>query len=122
MKLAQQAGLVRLGQVAIGGTKPHASASKHRAMSYGRMVREEERLRDEIACYFEEAETTDQPEDELHGAKRGDELPDHLKTEAQRLEAIREAMAQLEEEARQEAEAEQEKRREEATRPDRGGR
>jgi transposase len=120
VKLAQQAGLVKLGQVAIDGTKLQASASKHRAMSYGRMVKEEERLRDEIARYFEEVETTDQAEDERYGAKRGDELPDHLKTEAQRLEAIREAMARLEEEARQKANAEQEKRREKANREGRG--
>ena len=120
VKLAQQAGLVKLGQVAIDGTKLQASASKHRAMSYGRMVKEELRLRDEIARYFEEVETTDQAEDELYGAKRGDELPDHLKTEAQRLEAIRDAMARLEEEARQKANAEQEKRREKASKEGRG--
>jgi len=120
VKLAQQAGLVKLGQVAIDGTKLQASASKHRAMSYGRMVKEEQRLRDEIARYFEEVETTDQAEDERYGAKRGDELPDHLKTEAQRLEAIREAMARLEEEARQKAKAEQEKRREKANKEGHG--
>jgi len=120
VKLAQQAGLVKLGQVAIDGTKLQASASKHRAMSYGRMVKEEQRLRGEIARYFEEVETTDQAEDERYGAKRGDELPDHLKTEAQRLEAIREAMARLEEEARQKAKVEQEKRREKANKEGRG--
>ena len=114
VKLAQQAGLVKLGQVAIDGTKLKANASKHRAMSYARMEKEEKRLREEIARYFEEVETTDRAEDERYGAKRGDELPDHLKTEAQRLEVIRSAMAELEEEARRKAEAEQQERRERA--------
>jgi transposase len=114
VKLAQQAGLVKLGQVAIDGTKLKANASKHRAMSYARMEKEEKRLCEQIARYFEEVETADRAEDERYGAKRGDELPDHLKTEAQRLEVIRNAMAELEEEARRKAEAEQEERREKA--------
>jgi transposase len=115
VKLAQQAGLVKLGQVAIDGTKLKANASKHRAMSYARMEKEEKRLREEIARYFEEVETTDQEEDKRYGAKRGDELPDHLKTEAQRLEVIRNAMAELEEEARRKVEAQQQERREKAS-------
>lgn len=114
VKLAQQAGLVKLGQVAIDGTKLKANASKHRAMSYARMEKEEKRLREEIARYFEEVETTDREEDKRYGAKRGDELPDHLKTETQRLEVIRNAMAELEEEARRKAEAQQQERREKA--------
>jgi transposase len=114
VRLAQRAGLVKLGQVAIDGTKIKANASKHRAMSYARMEKEEKRLREEIARYFEEVEATDHGEDESCGAKRGDELPEHLKTEARRLEAIRAAMAKLEEEARRKEQAEQEKRRQDA--------
>jgi len=114
VRLAQQAELVKLGQVAIDGTKLKANASKHRAMSYGRMEKEEKRLREEIRQYFEEVEATDQAEQERYGMKRGDELPGHLKTEKQRLDVIREAMAQLEEQARQKAAAEQQKRREKA--------
>jgi len=114
VRLAQQAGMVKLGQVAIDGTKLKANASKHKAMSYARMEKEEKRLREEIRQYFEDVETTDQAEDERYGMKRGDELPDHLKTEEQRLEVIRQAMAQLEEQARQKAAAEQQKRREKA--------
>ena len=114
VRLAQQAGMVKLGQVAIDGTKLKANASKHKAMSYGRMEKEEKRLREEIRQYFEEVEATDQAEQERYGMKRGDELPDHLKTEQQRLEVIRQAMAQLEEEARRKARAEQQKRREKA--------
>ena len=114
VRLAQQAELVKLGQVAIDGTKLKANASKHKAMSYGRMEKEEKRLREEIRQYFEEVEATDQAEQERYGMKRGDELPGHLKTEKQRLDVIREAMAQLEEQARQKAAAEQQKRREKA--------
>jgi len=114
VKLAQRAGLVKLGQVAIDGTKVKANASKHRAMSYQRMEKEERRLREEITRYFSEVETTDCAEDEAYGAKRGDELPDHLKTEGQRLAAIEEAMAALEAEAKEKAAGEQEKRRKEA--------
>jgi len=114
IRLAQQAGMVKLGQVAIDGTKLKANASKHKAMSYTRMEKEKKRLREEIRQYFEAVETTDQAEDERYGMKRGDELPDHLKTEEQRLEVIRQAMAQLEEQARQKAAAAQQKRRERA--------
>jgi len=115
VKLAQRADMVKLGQVAIDGTKLKANASKHKAMSYARMEKEERRLCEEIRCYFEEVETTDRAEDEKYGAKRGDELPDHLKTEKERLEVIRNAMAELEEEARQKAAAVQQKRREKAS-------
>jgi len=116
VRLAQQAGMVKLGQVAIDGTKLKANASKHKAMSYGRMEKEEKRLREEIRQYFEAVETTDQAEDQRYGMKRGDELPEHLKTEEQRLEVIRQAMARLEKQARQKAAAEQQKRREKAER------
>lgn len=119
VRLAQQAKLVKLGQVAIDGTKLKANASKHKAMSYRRMEKEEKRLREEIRQYFEDVEATDQEEQERYGMKRGDELPEHLKTEGQRLEVIRQAMAELEEEARRKAAAEQEKRREKAAKEDR---
>ena len=115
VRLAQQAKLVKLGQVAIDGTKLKANASKHKAMSYRRMEKEEKRLREEIRQYSEDVEATDQEEQERYGMKRGDELPDHLKTEEQRLKVIRQAMAELEEEARRKAAAEQEKRREKAS-------
>ena len=114
VKLAQRAKLVKLGQVAIDGTKLKANASKHKAMSYTRMEKEEKRLGEEIRSYFEEVETTDRSEDERYGSKRGDELPEHLKTEKERLDVIRKAMAQLEEEARRKAAAKQQKRQEKA--------
>lgn len=114
VKLAQRAKLVKLGQVAIDGTKLKANASKHKAMSYARMEKEEKRLGEEIRRYFEEVETTDRSEDERYGSKRGDELPEHLKTEKKRLDVIRKAMAQLEEEARQKAAAKQQKHQQKA--------
>jgi len=114
VKLAQRAKMVKLGQVAIDGTKLKANASKHKAMSYARMKKEEKRLREEIRRYFEEVETTDREEDEKYGAKRGNELPEHLKTEQDRLRVIQGAMAQLEAEARQKAGAKQQKRRKKA--------
>jgi len=119
VRLAQQAGMVKLGQVAIDGTKLKANASKHKAMSYARMEKEEKRVREEIRQYFEDVETTDQAEDERYGMKRGDELPDHLKTEKQRLEAIREAKQALEAQAREKAAAEQQKCREKAAKQER---
>ncbi len=109
--LAMRAGLVKLGQVAIDGTKIKAHASKHAAMSYGRMAKEEERLRQEIGRYFHEAEATDQEEDERRGRGGSEELPNHLRTAQRRLQAIQEAKRSLEEEARERARAEQEERR-----------
>jgi len=119
VKLAQRAKLVKLGQVAIDGTKLKANASKHKAMSYARMEKEEKRLGEEIRSYFEEVETTDRSEDERYGSKRGDELLEHLKTEKKRLDVIHKAMAQLEEEAQQKAAAKQQKRQEKANKESR---
>lgn len=114
--LAQRAGLVKLGQVALDGTKIKAYASKHAAMSYARMQEEEQRLREEFERYLAEVDAADQEEDRRFGPRRGDELPEHLNTVAKRREAIRRAMAELEAEARQKAEAEQARRRAEAER------
>jgi Sec-independent protein translocase protein TatA len=114
VQLAQAAGLVKLGQVAIDGTKIKAYASKHAAMSYGRMKVEEERLRREVERYFHEAETTDQEEGGRHGRGGSEELPERLRTAQRRLQAIREAKRALEEEARERARAEQVERRRQA--------
>ncbi len=114
VQLAQAAGLVKLGQVAIDGTKIKAHASRHAAMSYGRMKMEEERLRGEIERYFQEAEASDQEEQGTYGPGRPEELPERLRTAQRRLQAIQEAKRALEEEARAPAQAEQEERRQEA--------
>jgi len=114
VKLAQRAGLVKLGHVSLDGTKIKAYASKHSAMSYGRMKQEEERLRREIDEILDLMEKTDRAEDKKYGHRRGDELPAELATRQKRLEAIRRAREELEAEARARAAKEQARRREEA--------
>ena len=99
--LARASGLVGLGRVSVDGTKVRANASKRKAMSYGRMVKEELRLKAEIEALVGRAEAVDEAEDERFGEEaRGDELPDELKRREDRLAAIREAKARLEAEQR----------------------
>lgn len=100
--LCVEARLVKLGHVAIDGSKLRANASKHKAMSYGRMKDEEERLRKEVERWFDEAERIDREEDELYGKDNsGYQLPEGLRTRKGRLKAIREAKKRLEERARE---------------------
>lgn len=106
LKLAEKAGLVTLGHVALDGTKIKANASKHKAMSYERMKKREAELKAEVDRWLEAAEAADAQEDKLYGDKRGDELPDWVADKAQRLAKIREAKAALEAEAKAAAEAE----------------
>jgi transposase len=105
LKLCNRAGLVRLGHVALDGTKVKANASKHKAMSYKRMRETEVRLREEVATWFQRAEAEDQSEDAEYGDRRGDELPDWVADKLERLAKIEEAKAALEAEARDEAAA-----------------
>jgi len=105
LKLCGRAGLVRLGHVALDGTKVKANASKHKAMSYKRMRETGARLRDEVASWFQRADAEDTTEDAQHGDRRGDEMPDWVANKMERLAKIEEAKAALEEEARQEAAA-----------------
>ncbi len=100
LRLCQRAGLVKLGHVALDGTKIKANASKHKAMSYGRMKKAEEKLREEIAELLAKAEAVDAAEDSRYGKeRRGDELPEELRRRETRLQKIREAKAALEAEA-----------------------
>lgn len=102
VQIAGEAGLVSLGTVAVDGTKMRANASKHKAMSYGRMREEECRLSDEIAAMCEQARQVDEAEDARFGADWwGDELPEELAHRQGRLEKIRSAKARLEAEQRQ---------------------
>jgi transposase len=89
--LCQEAGLVKLGRVALDGTKVKASASKHKAMSYGRMDEREAALEAEVSRILEEAEAVDVAEDAEFGDARGDELPKALRTREGRLRKLREA-------------------------------
>ena len=101
VKICKKAGLVRLVHVALDGTKIKANASKHKAMSYSRMVEEEQRLKAEIAELLQKAEQADQAEDHRFGPhRRGDELPEELRFRERRLAKIQEAKAALEAEAR----------------------
>ena len=106
LRLALKLGAMRLGRVAIDGTKIKANASKHKAMSYERMLREEQRLREEVNRLLAEAEQTDKDEDKRYGRNRqGDELPAELGRREERLKRIAEARKALE--ARAEAEQKQ---------------
>ncbi len=101
LRLSQQAGLVKLGRVAIDGTKLKANASKHKAMSYARMTEREAQLAAQVAAILAEAEAVDAAEDAEFGDARGDELPPELRTREGRLAKIREAKAALEQAARE---------------------
>jgi transposase len=123
LQLCQKAGLVKLGHVALDGTKVKANASKHKAMSYLRMQEQEKALRQRIAGLLEQARQADVREDAEHGkGKRGSELPEELSRANTRLERIRQAQRELEAEAKAAREA-MEKEREalkKKTEPDEG--
>ena len=107
LAFCQRAGLVKLGHMALDGTKVRANASRHKAMSYRRMKEKEEQLAAEVAELLRRAQEVDDEEDRRYGKdKRGDELPEELAFREGRLEKIREAMAALEAEAQAAAEAE----------------
>jgi transposase len=107
LRLCREAGLVRLGHVSLDGTKVRANASKHKAMSYGRMLIKEQALEEEVARWLEEAEREDREEDARYGPDDdGYSLPPELAEPQKRLERIRQAKARLEEQARERAVAE----------------
>jgi hypothetical protein len=99
LRLCREAGLVKLGHVALDGTKIKANASKHKAMSYGRMGAAEARLEAEVTAWLARAAAADAEEDCTHGPERGDEMPDWIADKQQRLERLRAAKAALEAEA-----------------------
>ena len=101
LRLCQAAGLAKLGRVAIDGTKLKANASRHKAMSYGRMAEREAQLAAEVRAILDEAEAVDAAEDARYGDARGDELPPELRRRETRLVKIRAAKAALEAEARE---------------------
>ena len=101
LRLCQAAGLVKLGHVAVDGTKLRASASKHKAMSYLHMVQQEAKLAADVQSWLEQAAAADAAEDTQHGTdRRGDETPDWMADKQRRLARIRAAKAQLEAEAK----------------------
>jgi transposase len=106
LRLCEKAGLVKLGHVALDGTKIKANASKHKAMSYERMEKRAAELEAEVAKWLSTAEAADADEDKLLGRdKTGEELPDWVVDKKRRAEKIRQAKAELEAEAKAAAEA-----------------
>jgi transposase len=106
LRMARELGAARVGRVAIDGSKVKANASKHKAMSYGRMRDKQKQLRDEVAQLLAQAEAADAAEDAEYGAdRRGDELPVELQRRESRLKRIREAKRALETRAKDEAAA-----------------
>jgi transposase len=106
LRLAKELGALRVGRVALDGSKVKANASKHKAMSYGRMREKQQQLRDEVKQLLAQAEAADAAEDAEYGAdSRGDELPAELQRRESRLTRIREAKRVLEARAKEEAAA-----------------
>src|SRR6266446_1198279 len=112
VRLAREAGLVKLGNVSTDGTKIQGNASRHKAMSYGYMHKEVERLREEIEALVTAAYQQDEAEDAVLGSRRGDALPAELARREDRVAKIEEAMRRLEAQAKAEAEAERARRAE----------
>ena len=111
LQLCQKAGLVKLGHIALDSTKVKANASRHKAMSYGRMKQEEKRLKEEIRQLLSKAEAVDQQEDKQYGSdRRGDEWPKELARRESRLRRVQEAKKALEAEAKAAAEQAQKQR------------
>jgi len=110
VRLAGEAGLVKLGNVSTDGTKIQGNASRHKAMSYGYMTKAVERLREEIETLVTAAYQQDEAEEAALGSRRGDELPAELARREQRLATIEAAMRRLEAQAKAEAEAERQRR------------
>jgi len=107
LQIALEAGAMKVGRVALDGTKVKANASKHKAMSYDRMQEKEKQLKAEVKQLLEQAEAADAEEDARYGKDRtGDELPAELERRETRLKKIKEAKRALQERARQQAVAE----------------
>jgi transposase len=112
LRIAGESGLVKLGNVSTDGTKLQGNASRHKAMSYGYMKKEVERVREEIEALVTQASQQDAEDDAALGSRRGDELPAELARREDRLATIEAAMRRLEARAKAEAEAERQRRAE----------
>src|ERR1700745_4016515 len=110
VRLASEAGLVQLGNVSTDGTNIQGNASRHKAMSYGYMKKEVERLREDIEALVTQAQQQDESDDAALGSRRGDELPAELARREDRLARIEAAMRRLEAQAKAEADAERKRR------------
>lgn len=121
LQLCQRAGLVKLGHVAIDGTKLKANASKRESLTYERLSKSAKELKAEVARLLGEAERVDEEEDRVYGkGKRGDELPEELRSRETRLAKIREIKAELEREMKEAAEKEEATKKEQQAAKERG--
>ena len=105
LEMALEVGAVKVGRVTLDGTKVKANASKHKAMSYGRMQEKQQQLKEEVKQLLEQAEAADAEEDRRHGSQRGDELPEELRRRETRLAKIKLAKKVIEQRAREKAAA-----------------
>ena len=103
LEMAMETGTIQLGRVSLDGTKVKANASKHKAMSYGRMQEKQQQLKEEVKQLLEQAEAADAAEDQRHGDRRGDELPEELRRRETRLAKIKQAKKALEQRVREKA-------------------
>jgi transposase len=104
LQIALEAGAMKVGRVALDGTKVKANASKHKAMRYDRMQEKEKQLKAEVKQLLEQAEVADAEEDARYGKDRsGDELPAELERRETRLKKIQQAKRALQERAHQQA-------------------
>jgi transposase len=103
LAMALECGAIKLGRVSLDGTKLKANASKHKAMSYGRMKEKQLQLKEEVKQLLEQAEAADEAEDRQYGSKRGDELPEELQRRETRLAKIKHAKKVLQQRARDKA-------------------
>jgi transposase len=106
LAMALECGSIKLGRVSLDGTKLKANASKHKAMSYGRMKEKQQQLKEEVKQLLEQAEAADEAEDRQYGSQRGDEMPEELRRRETRLAKIKEVKKLLEQRARDKAAAE----------------
>jgi len=106
LAMALECGSIKLGKISVDGTKLKTNASKHKAMSYGRMIEKQQQLKEEVKRLLEQAEAADEAEDREYGENRGDELPEELRRRETRLARIKEAKKVLEQRARDKALAE----------------
>src|SRR2546430_8611834 len=112
LRIAGEAGMVKVGNVATDGTKMQGNASRHKAMSYGYMRKEADRLREDIEALVTQAHQQDAADDAVLGSRRGDDWPAELARREDRLATIEAAMRRLEARAKAEADAERQHRAE----------
>src|SRR6266436_100150 len=118
LALALESGAIKLGRVSLDGTKVKANASKHKAMSYGRMKEKQQQLQEEVQQLLEQAAAADEQEDRQYGSKRGDELPEELRRRESRLAKIKQAKKVVEQRARDKAAEEGSAEEAQRTKPD----